>query len=1140
MPSKLADLNEAIKKAFTPEAKYPHTPGNLEPETVPDLLGDIKALGFKDYQTLLTFLNAAVTGVVDDNELLLEKLVQLLAKLPASSKEGKQLTDGLLTQLWLALDHPPCTSLGPDFKYRSADGSGNNVNHPGLGAANTAYARTVPPMTFQNPNQPDPSLIFDTLMSRGDKFVPHPQGISSMLFYLATIIIHDIFQTSSSDYNINLTSSYLDLAPLYGRNEQELKAMRTFSDGLIKSDCFSSKRILGFPPGCGVLLVMFNRFHNYVVTQLAKINENGRFSKPNPDKLSGDALKAAWDRYDNDLFQTGRLVTCGLYGNIILKDYVRSILALNRTDSVWDLDPRSKSGKNVFSQPSPQAVGNQVSAEFNLIYRWHSAISQRDEKWTIDEFTRLLEGKDPSEAKLEEVLRALSKFERSMSDAPQERTFAGVARHLDGTLDDDALVKILKESIEDVAGSFGANKVPDCMKTIEILGIMQARYWNVATLNEFRAFMGLTRHTTFEDINPDPVVAKKLQDLYDSPDAVEFYPGLVAEKPKPAMSPGSGLCVNYTTSKAILSDAVGLIRGDRFYTVDYTPKNLTNWAYNEANYDNSVNQGHVFSKLIFRAFPSHFAQNSIYAHFPLVTPAENKKIHDSLGSSHKYSWDPPKRKPELVLIRSHAAAKTILSNPKDFRAIWDESILHATQPAGGDISKMFCLAGDKDINKNNRAQITKALYSPPNWAEEVRTFCETQTTQLLNKYTIPFMSAHAGASLIHEVDIVRDVISLATTHAMAAMFSLPIKTPSTPHGIYTEHELYAVLGAIFMSIFFDGDVANSFKLRETAQKLAQQLGGLITLNAKAGVLSDIAKTISGAVHFNGGEAEREPTMPSFGNDLIGRIVRHAGGGSVEKAVWGSILMTACAGTANQTQVLAQCLDYYLGDEGKEHLPEMIRLAGLKTKEADDMLMKYLLEGSRLRGTVALYRETTSNTQTISDYPPCFVNPSAPLTPTPNPSPAPKKMTLPAGTKVFVDLTSASHDPAAFPDPEKVDLSRPTDSYLHYGLGPHQCLGQETSRVMMLAILKSILAYAGEKGNGILRRADGARGELKSFDALGQGGTWMGQVGRRGHGAGEEEEGEGKKVPWSGLRVYMKEDQSGYWPLPSTLRVRFGA
>lgn len=674
--------------------------------------------------------------------------------------------------------------------------------------------------------------------------------------------------------------------------------------------------------------------------QITRINENGRFNKPDPAKLTGKDLEAAWEKYDNDLFQTGRLVTCGLYANIILKDYVRTILALNRTDSVWDLDPRSKAGKNIFSQPSPAGVGNQVSAEFNLIYRWHSAISQKDEQWTIDEFKRLLDGKDPSQAKLEEVLMALSKFERSMSDLPEERKFAGVPRHPDGTLDDDGLVKILQESIEDIAGSFGANKVPDCMKTIEILGIMQARYWNVATLNEFRAFMGLTRHTTFEDINPDPAVAKKLKDLYDSPDAVELYPGLVAEKPKPPMSPGSGLCVNYTTSKAILSDAVGLIRGDRFYTVDYTPKNLTNWAYNEANYDNSVDQGHVFSKLIFRAFPNHFAQNSIYAHFPLVIPSENKKIHDSLGTAHKFSWGAPKHKPEPVLIRSHAAAKSILNNKKDFKVIWGEAILHASQPAGGDFSKTFCLSGDKEVNSNNRAQIIKSIYSPPNWADEIRAFCETKTTQLLNKYTILFVSTSSGdePSLTHEVDIVRDVIGLSTAHAMAAMFALPIKTPSSPHGIYTEHELYAVLCAVFMSIFFDGDVANSFKLREAAQKLSQQLGGLVTLNAEAGVLSDVAKKISSAVHSNGAGPDAEPSMPSFGNALIARMVAHAGGGSVEKAVWGSILITACAGTANQTQVLSQCLDYYLGD-GKDHLPEMIRLAGLNTKESDEKLMK---------------------------------------------------------------------------------------------------------------------------------------------------------------------------------------------------------
>lgn len=45
------------------------------------------------------------------------------------------------------------------------------------------------------------------------------------------------------------------------------------------------------------------------------------------------------------------------------------------------------------------------------------------------------------------------------------------------------------------------------------------------------------------------------------------------------MVPGSGLCPGFTTSFAILSDAVALVRGDRFYTVDYNPSNLTSFGW---------------------------------------------------------------------------------------------------------------------------------------------------------------------------------------------------------------------------------------------------------------------------------------------------------------------------------------------------------------------------------------------------------------------------------------------------------------------------------------------------------------------------------------------------------------------------------
>ena len=102
---------------------------------------------------------------------------------------------------------------------------------------------------------------------------------------------------------------------------------------------------------------------------------------------------------------------------------------------------------------------------------------------------------------------------------------------------------------------------------MEVLGIEQSRSWRTASLNEFRVFFGLVKHEKFEDINPDPRIARSLRQLYDHPDNVELYPGVIIEGAKKEMTPGSGLCPPQTIGKAILSDAVALIRGDRFYTV---------------------------------------------------------------------------------------------------------------------------------------------------------------------------------------------------------------------------------------------------------------------------------------------------------------------------------------------------------------------------------------------------------------------------------------------------------------------------------------------------------------------------------------------------------------------------------------------
>jgi hypothetical protein len=94
-----------------------------------------------------------------------------------------------------------------------------------------------------------------------------------------------------------------------------------------------------------------------------------------------------------------------------------------------------------------------------------------------------------------------------------------------------------------------------------MLGIKQSRSWRTASLNEFRTFFGLPPHTAFGDINPDPQTSAVLMHFYGHPDKVELYPGIIIEDSKT-----SGSFPPHTLSKAIFSDAMAVLRGDRFYT----------------------------------------------------------------------------------------------------------------------------------------------------------------------------------------------------------------------------------------------------------------------------------------------------------------------------------------------------------------------------------------------------------------------------------------------------------------------------------------------------------------------------------------------------------------------------------------------
>lgn len=1008
-------------------------------------------------------------GVVDDRKYQMEQIIQLAASLPRGSDALNSLGHNFIALLWNNLEHPPLSILGEQYKYRQADGSYNNIKYPNLGKAGQSYARTVKPLTLKPGVLPDPAVVFDAIMARGKHPKEHPNKLSSTLFYLASIIIHDVFHTDERDFTKVKTSSYLDLSPLYGNNQKEQDRVRTFKDGLLKPDVFSNSRILGFPPGVAALLILFNRYHNYIAIQLKDINENNRFTKDPKDK-DGKIL-------DNDLFQTARLVTCGLYVNIILTDYVRTILNLNRTDSTWTLDPRENFGQ-WDNSTTGAGTGNQVSCEFNLVYRWHAAISKKDEKWSEDMYRKILGRDSYTDASEEELLLKLRQWLATRGDNPTKWHLDSLdesryPRNKNGTFDDEDLAEVLTAATEDVACAFGPRQVPVVMKLVEVLGMQQARAWNVATLNEFRKFFKLEPHKSFSDITKDQEVAHALQALYQHPDYVELAPGLAAEDAKEPFEPGSGLCPGFTVSRTILSDAVALVRGDRFYTIDFTPATLTNWGFNQIRSDPDVAQGGCAYNLFMRALPNWYRGNSVYAMFPFVIPKENAKILEKLGTKDQYGFARPSFVPIPTPVKTWSGVTSVLRNQKDFRVPWGP---HTHYISGHD----YMLSGDKPANAEQKVEIGKALFCPANWDREVRKFYESVTTQLIE------LKSEKLRERWYQLDACRDVGNPSHAVFVAQLFSLPLKTSNSINPAAVEvDQLYLALSVLFAYVFLDMDTARSFKLRSGAKQAGDQLSKLIKL-----VCTEVQ--VGSYMHLNGlfNLGQSGKLLRDYGVKLIERFLKI--GKSIDDVV-GAVLPTAAAAVATQAQHFAQMLDLYLEPEYNKHWPAIQRLAWSDDDADFELLKSYALEANRLRPAAWGLLRNTANPTTIIDG-------------------ARGKIKAAESEVIYTDFVSAGQDPTVFPDPLSIKLDRDRSLYIHHGYGPHSCLGRPLVETAMAAQLKIFARLRN------LRRAPGPQGRMKSSQP-----------------APNPVSSNPGKSPGS-ITVYMKDDWSDWWPFPTALKI----
>ncbi|KAH9932122.1 heme peroxidase [Epithele typhae] len=976
-------------------------------------------------ETYAAFIDGALNGdSLDDRKNLFCNMLSILCHLPQGTDVSKKLNDVVITQLYTTIPHPPVTYVGTDYPagaeqpparpaaasgiaatprlpytFRSADGTGNSPDLPNLGKAGTPYARSVqnkypvPPASL-----PSPEDVFDSLL-KARKFTPHPGGNSSMTFAFASLVTHQLFRTHPSDMTKNNTTSYLDLSVLYGINQTEQDSVRDKAQGkgLLYPDAFAETRLVFIPPAATALLVLFSRNHNYIADMLLQLNECGRWTNPPPEDAGKRAIQ------DEEIFQTARLVNCGNFMAMIFGDYVAGFLGLGRDGCSWSMNPFDPITDSN-GLPVGRGEGNQCSVEFNVLYRWHPTIAEKDIKWTEDIFTNAFKGsgKQIADLTLEDFISGVFTTFMTVETDPRKRTFANLTRGPDGRFDDDALAGVLHDATDKMAGSYGARGSPPVLRLVEVLGMTQARKWGVCTMNEFREFLKLKRFESFEEWNSDPEIAvQHCASTVWHIDNLELYPGLQAEVQIMPLGPAQGLCAGYTMTRAILSDAIALVRGDRFYTTDYTPYNLTAWGFQDCARDpNNGAFGAAVPRLLFRHLPRHYPANSVYGLFPFFTPEVTKKNLTKLKVLPSYDVARPVALPPAKIVNTLTDIAATLHDRKKY-ATYESGVFKTT-------ACEFSVVAN--VPEARQKALTQGLFPNSDAVAAHASWFGSKVQELVKAHSY-VLDGVPGKRL----DVIGNVVNLAPVHWVSEyILGISLKTAQRPDGLLTPQEVTDAIDLVFNAVYLNVTPENSWSTSRRASHLAQVLTQFIEKS-----LDDAAPHLGIATITNFFFPSHEPS-----HDFLKLIATSK---ASHKEIVSDILGFAVSSAKGLAKTVARIVDFYLDDAHSKERAEVIKLANAKDAASRGRLRGYVREAQRLAPQFAAVLREQADA----------------------PAKQPKQMYV-------LDMATALVNPKDFPEPLTVNPSRPAASYTTMQEASYYaCLGTAAGEEFVLEMVKAV-------------------------------------------------------------------------------------
>ncbi|XP_035268543.1 prostaglandin G/H synthase 2 [Anguilla anguilla] len=407
------------------------------------------------------------------------------------------LRDGImryvLTSRAHLIDSPP--TYNSDYGYKSWEAY-SNLSY---------YTRTLPPVPEDCPTPmgvagkkalPDVKLVMEKFLLR-QKFIPDPQGTSLMFAFFAQHFTHQFFKSDVKRGPAFTTSLAhgVDLSHIYGGNLERQHKLRLFKDGKLKFQVVDGEV---YPPTVKEVQVDMHypphvpEEHRFAVGHEAFglipglmmyatiwLREHNRVC---------DVLKQEHPTWDDErLFQTTRLILIGETIKIVIEDYVQHLSGYHFK---LKFDPEL-----LFNQRFQYQ--NRISSEFNTLYHWHplmpDAFHIQDQVYSYKQFL----------------------FNNSV-------------------VTDHGIHNLAESFTKQIAGRVaGGHNLPPALMMVAMKSIEHSRKMRYQSLNEYRKRFMLKPYTSFQELTGETEMATELEELYGDIDAMELYPALLVEKPRP-------------------------------------------------------------------------------------------------------------------------------------------------------------------------------------------------------------------------------------------------------------------------------------------------------------------------------------------------------------------------------------------------------------------------------------------------------------------------------------------------------------------------------------------------------------------------------------------------------------------------------